>query len=111
VELDTGTNRDITKDSREEHTRRMTIAPYTQDMASKTTQSSSMDACTICGIPHATEALVELPRLLRFSTAGEMEIIPGDPTDGAGGTVPVCNRGDECTHPTMLMGNFRNKYH
>jgi hypothetical protein len=54
----------------------MAIAPYTQDMASKTTQIISMDACTICGIPHAAETLVELPRLLRISTAGEMEIIP-----------------------------------
>jgi hypothetical protein len=30
-----------------------------------------------------------------FFTVGEMKIIPGDPTDGASGTVPVCNRGDE----------------
>jgi hypothetical protein len=70
-----------------------------------------MDACTICGIQHAAEALVELPRLLGFSTTGGMEIIPGDQTDGESGTLPASNRGDECTDPTMLVRKSRNKYH
>jgi hypothetical protein len=69
----------------------MAIVSYPQDMASKTIQSSAMDACTICGIPHAEETLLELPTLMIFTT-GEMEIILGDPMDGASGTIPVCNR-------------------